>query len=193
MARSRRELDAGDAPPDVWAVVDSWAEREVEPVRLRARWSGRAVPARGIDHFVDVTGDAARASRVLRAAGVRARPIRPDRRALGATGEVAYPASEDLVTALRAAGIDHRVVQQARRYQWSGPLTGPTFCEISTEPDGRLTVESWYQPVWTDTFRLRSTPDREARRRPGRVQQARAAINRLLEDLGGEPITTDQA
>jgi hypothetical protein len=191
VSRSRRVVAAADGPADLWAVVDAWAAEAVDPVGLRARWSARAVPVRGLDHFVDVTGDAERAAAALRSAGVGARPIRPARRALGRTGEVAYPDDRAVVTALTAGGVDHRVVTRARRYRWRGPLTGPTLCEISTEPEGTATIEAWHEPVWTDTFRLGATSDADRRRRPRRLVQARAAINRLLGALGAAPLGGD--
>jgi hypothetical protein len=119
------------------------------------------------------------------------RPIRPARKALGRTGEIAYPDDEALIEILTEADVDHRIVTGARRYVWRGSFTGRTFCEISTEAgDGGAIVEAWYEPVWIDSFRSRADGTTEEPRRPRRMLQARASINRLLDDLGAEPITT---
>jgi hypothetical protein len=190
VSRTRRSIDPAPEA-EVWAAVDSWAERAVDPVPMRARWSARAVPVRGVGNLVDVTGDAGTARAALRSAGLRVRPIRPARRALGRTGEIAYPDDEQLIEVLDEAGVDHRVVTRARRYLWRASFTGPTFCEISTEAgDGPTTVEAWYEPVWTDSLRFRGDGRTEEPRRPRRALQARASINRLLGDLGTDLITT---
>jgi hypothetical protein len=189
VSRSRRHIDSAPAL-DTWAVVDSWAEGAVDPVSIRARWSARAVPVRGVDHIVDVVGDAETARGALRAAGLRVPPIRPARRALGRTGEIAYRGDDDVSKALSEADVDHRVVTGARRYLWRGSFTGRTFCEISTEAgDGGVTIEAWYEPVWIDNLRFRADRGTDELRRPRRVLQARASINRLLDDLGADPIT----
>ena len=189
MSRTRRTIEPVAGGAALWTVVDAWAETAVDPITVRARWSARAAPVRGIDHLVDVTGDAELAAEALRSAGVKRRPIRPTRRPLGCTGGLAYPDDPAVIDALASAGVTHRVVTRARRYMWRGPLTGPTTCEISTETDdGPMTVEAWHQPVWSDTFRTRPDADTDQRRRPRRVQQARAAINRLLASLGADPI-----
>jgi hypothetical protein len=196
LSRSRRRID-GLTADEVWVAIDRWADDAVDPIALRARWSALATPTRGVDRFIDVP-DRADARAALSAAGVPFRPVRPERRALGRTGEVALRPDAEAAAALATAGVEHRVVLRARRYQWRGPLTGPTFCEISSGPDdGPTLLEAWHEPTWSDSLRPRLTGDgadrghRERTRPSRRVLQARASINRLLDALGSDPIRSD--
>jgi hypothetical protein len=191
MSRSRRIATVSADSQEVWSVVDAWAVDAVDPIALRARWSARATPVRGLDHFVDVLGEKEDARAALNAAGVRARAIRPDRRALGRTGTAAYPDTEAVIAALTDESVPHRIVTAGRRYVWRGPMTGPTYCEISVGGDEDPAImEAWHQPAWTDSLRPHRGDGDPRLRPPQRVEQARASINRLLAELGAEPIRT---
>lgn len=191
MSRSSRRVELTDGVDALWRSVDRWAEIAVDPVAVRARWSARAVPTRGLVRHIDVTADADAAREALAAESVRVRPIRPDRRALGRTGPVAYPQDPDVVAALTDHEVAHRVVVDARRYVWRGPFVGTTTCDLSVEDGGEAAVvQAWYQPVWTDGFRRHGAEDGGPAPKPPRVQQARASINRLLESLGVDALRT---
>jgi hypothetical protein len=191
MSRSQRVATVSSAPQEVWSVVDAWAVDAVDPIALRARWSARAAPVRGLDHFVDVLGEKEDARAALNIAGVRTRAIRPERRALGRTGSAAYPDTEAVIGALTDGSIPHRLVTAGRRYVWRGPMTGPTYCEISVGENGDpAIVEAWHQPAWTDSLRAHRGDGDPRLRPPPRVEQARASINRLLAELGADPIRT---
>ena len=180
MSRTRRQFAA---PADLWDVVDGWADREMDPVALRARWSGRTGPPRISGPYLDVLdAEGARtAVGVLRSNGVRARRLR---RPAGSANVLAFdlagPARDQMCELLAGKGIGHRAVDEARRYAWRGPGVGPTFVDIARS-GGDASVEAWHEATWWSGMRTE---------RPRRVQQAVAAANRLLDRFDQPRITT---
>ena len=65
MSRSSRRIRLPGGAAGLWAEVDAWAEDAVDPIAVRARWSARAVPARGRLRHIDVTGEATEARAAL--------------------------------------------------------------------------------------------------------------------------------
>jgi hypothetical protein len=159
-----------------WVTVDEWAADVVEPSRVRAWWTSRARLEATCGPYLDVIGDPA-------LLGGRLTPLN---NAVANRG-VALADADDLRAALADAGVEHRVVEAARRYRWNGPMLTPVALELHTS-GAEAVVQAWWEDVWAAWPTIRLGRESTAQRPPRRATPV-AQITRLFAALGHEPLS----
>ncbi|HEY8059885.1 MAG TPA: hypothetical protein VID94_14080, partial [Acidimicrobiales bacterium] len=158
-----------------WATVDEWAADVVEPSRVRAWWTSRCRLVAVAGPYLDVTGDLTLVER----------PLTPLRDAVANQG-VAVADDAALRSALVDDGVTFRVVDDARRYRWNGPMLTPVAMELHVSGD-EATVQAWWEDVWAAWPTIRLGRESTAQRPPRRATPI-AQITRLFAALGHEPL-----
>ncbi len=153
-----------------WSTVDQWAAGVVETSRAKAWRESRCRLEATSGPYVDVLGDLPPG-------------VRPLRAAVAAQG-VALPDTDEVREAV--AGVEHRLVTEARRYRWNGPALTPVALEVHTTADEAV-VEAWWEDVWAAWPTIRLGRESEATKPPRRAT-AIAQVSRLLAALGHDPL-----